>query len=574
MLISSRFLRGGLALGITLGASFVAAPEAHACGGLFCSSPSLPVSQRAERIVFSRDDAGNVTAIVEIQYEGPAQEFAWLLPVAGSPEVGVSSTAALQRLQAATNPSYFMTTVFEGQCADTFRGPSFSGGGVDAGASARDAGAALDGGSPVTVVSAGAVGPYDYVVISVDPAATPRSEVAFAWLMANGYYVQEAGAALYEPYLEGGMNLLAFRLTKGNDVGSIRPVRIGFGNGLATVPIRPTAVAATDDMGMLIWVLGPSRAIPVNYRALELNDALINWFNPSSTYGDVVTAAANQAGGQGFVTEMAGDAAPLATTIWQDFEDQPFQSVRAQSWSGREGELLATLLTYTGYGTLDGTADVLSAQLPLPDGVTTSDLLSCVSCYYPADTADIAGFDPATFLDAFEEQVIQPMRDTRDLFAGASDVTRFYTTMSASEMTMDPSFDFNADLPDVSSVHTATRTIECSPSVTTFEAPWRVALPSGATVRGTGSSWPFDATSGLPANARILRVGTSGTGDVVIDNTQTISAALTVHNREFPPPRTAGGGGGCTASPGTAPRGVAALVVALGAILALRRRRR
>lgn len=215
-----------------------------------------------------------------------------------------------------------------------------------------------------------------------------------------------------------------------------------------------------------------------------------------------------------------------------------------------------------------------SAQLPLPDGVTTSDLLSCVSCYYPAGTADIAGFDPAAFLDAFEAQVIQPMRDTRDLFADASDVTRFYTTMSASEMTMDPSFDFNADLPDVSNVHTATRTIECSPSVSQSEAPWRVALPSGATVRGTGSSWPLDVTSGLPANVRILRIGTSGTGDVVTDNTGRITDALAAHNHEIPPPRTAGGGGGCTASPGATSSSAAALFAALGALFVARRRRR
>ena len=56
----------------------------------------------------------------------------------------------------------------------------------------------------------------------------------------------------------------------------------------------------------MTWLLSDARAVPMNYNALELNEARINWFNASSNYNDVVTAAANDAGGQGFVTEFAG----------------------------------------------------------------------------------------------------------------------------------------------------------------------------------------------------------------------------------------------------------------------------
>jgi hypothetical protein len=69
------------------------------------------------------------------------------------------------------------------------------------------------------------------------------------------------------------------------------------------IPIRPTAVAANDDMGILVWVLGSGRAVPTNYKTLELNEAVLDWFNPSMVYNDVVVAAADEAGGQGFVTE-------------------------------------------------------------------------------------------------------------------------------------------------------------------------------------------------------------------------------------------------------------------------------
>ena len=46
--------------------------------------------------------------------------------------------------------------------------------------------------------------------------------------------------------------------------------------------------------------------MPENYKALELNEALIDWFNPKNNYNEVVTRAADEAMGQGFVTEYAG----------------------------------------------------------------------------------------------------------------------------------------------------------------------------------------------------------------------------------------------------------------------------
>ena len=537
--------------------------RASACGGLFCSNPSQPVNQTAERIVFSSESDGSVTAIIEIRYTGTAARFAWVLPVAGSPAVGVSTTAALDRLQRATNPTYQLTTTVEGQCRDSASGvfTANAGGAADTSAAASDAGM-----SRVTVVDSGAVGPYDYVVIHVDPAATPLATVAVDWLNANGYFVQATGSELLEPYLATGMNLLAFRLTSGADVGSIRPVTVGFGPGLASIPIRPTATAAEDDMGGLVWVLGPARAVPVEYASLELDEALINWLNPSSTYADVVTQAANESGGQGFVTEMAGDAAPLAESVWGTYEQQNWEAIRANDPATADGTLLQNAI-YALFG-LDGLREAIATLVPIPAGVTADELVNCVGCYYPWGSA-IPGFDRAAFLAALDAQVVLPMRQARALFETHAEVTRLFTTMSASEMTRDPSFDFNPDLPDVSNVHTGTRVVECSPSLYQSQAPWRATLPDGRVVRGTGSSWPFTpGTSDLPANARILRVGTSGAGAVLTDNGARIQAMLDAHNATIPrvyPFVASGGGGACTAGHA----GARSPLVVLVALLAL-----
>jgi MYXO-CTERM domain-containing protein len=561
---------GGVA---AMAATTLLAPDpAYACGGFFCDN-AQPVNQAAERIIFSYETDGSVTAVIQIQYAGEADRFAWVLPVAGRPEVRVASNAAFQRLQGATNPQYVLNTRVEGTCrAEDFRGF------LDASAPSWDGGfAPSDSGvPPVTVVDQGNVGPYDYVIISVDPSLMRHSDVAVQWLRDNGYQIEELGADRLQPYLAGGMNLLAFRLTKGNDTGSIRPVSISFGPGVASIPIRPTAVAAVADMGVMVWVLGASRAVPSNYMSLEINDALINWFNPNLNYNDVVTEAANQAGGQGFVTEMAGAAAPLADVVYFPGERDNWAWRREQGWAGREGELLVGSVWQ--YGRLDGLREALAATLPVPEGATLDEVLACVSCFFSIDAPDIAGFEPEAFLAAIYSNVIEPMERVRAMFERNAYLTRLYTTMSANEMDRDPTFELNPDLGDVPTLHTAERVIECSPSITQGEAPWRVELPSGQVVRGTGGTWPFSVTDGrMPANARISRVGTSGSGEVVQDNVAAIQSTLRDHNATVPPPPpvVSEGGGGCAVSPGAQGglAGIALAILSLGFVVARRRRR-
>lgn len=545
------------------------APErASACGGFFCDS-SQPVNQQAERIIFAQEADGSVTAVIQIQYQGPSERFAWMLPVAGSPEISVSSDAAFARLQGASNPVYRLNTRVEGSCGGnpaSDRGGSA--GGADAGAFGDDAGSMEP---PVSVVDRGFVGPYDYIVISIDPEAPDVVEVGLEWLRDNGYDVPTMGADVLRPYLESGMNLLAFRLVKGNDAGSIRPVRLSFGPGLPSIPLRPTAIATQPDMGILVWVLGPSRAVPANYRDLELNEALINWLNPGSTYDAVVTRAANEANGQGFVTEMAGPAAPLADVIWNDAEATEWASIRADDWTGREGQLLFAVARFAQ---LDGVREVLQTHVTPPDGVPEDAFYDCVSCYLDGTEADLPGLEPTALLDAMQADVIDPMAETRALFLESPTMTRFYTTMSADEMTVDPIFDFNDTLGDYSNVHVADRIIECSPSIRRFEAPWRVELEGGETVRGLGNTWPFDASGEMPANARIRRVGTSGEGEVIEDNTAAIAEALTEHNASVPGAPTGGTAGACSASPGSSSAVGFGFALAFGlGVFALRRRR-
>jgi hypothetical protein len=287
---------------LLLGAPLLESPSAHACGGLFCSS-SNPVNQVAERIIFAQNADDTVTAAIEIQYQGPARAFAWVLPVPeGDVAVGVSSKQALDALQAASNPVYQLNTTF----ASCDRNQNLLKGTATESGSDESSGA--DPRAAVSVLSSGAVGPYDWVVIEVDKSLDDRADADVEWLTENGFDIDGIGPDVLRIYLDQDMNLLAFRLSKDSDTGSIRPVLVTYPGERPVIPIQPTAVAAQDDMGILVWVLGSGRAVPTNYLSLELNEARINWLNPSPTYNDVVVAAADEAGGWGFVTEQAGPA--------------------------------------------------------------------------------------------------------------------------------------------------------------------------------------------------------------------------------------------------------------------------
>lgn len=507
------------------------AHEASACGGLFCSTAS-PVNQVAERIVFAQDGVGTTSAIIEIKYQGPSERFAWVLPVPGVPEVGLSSKQALDRLQGQTEPQYQVRQEYSDECTDQFGG---DGDGDGDGDGAQDAGAS--GPEFVHVLSSGTAGPYDFNVISIDAEADEPVQKMLDWLSTNDYDVSSLGGDLLGEYVAQGMNFLAVRLNKSARTGSIRPIRLTYHSERPLIPIRPTAVAADPDMGVLTWVLGGERAIPANYYSLELNDALINWFNWRSNYDEVVIAAADEAGGHGFVTEYAGPGTIAERSIWWPGAQQ------TRDWLGEQDQVRTVLVEAAiNFGTLDGFVDAVRETVALREGVSAEEFAGCAECYfYPEDEGwfpdggtlevddPVYTTDINVFLAALDRLVVDPMRETQELIDQHDYMTRLYTTLSPDEMTVDPEFDFNPDIAGVSNRHTVTQHIDCDGAGTL----WTIELPSGLRVSGNNLySWPIGLDEGLPFNLRVLQYSTSGAGELITDNLDPIQARLA----ELPPP--------------------------------------
>lgn len=439
----------------------LSAKSALACGGFFCSA--IPIVQAGEQVIF-RVDGEAVTAIVLIQYSGTAEEFSWVVPVDGVPELSTGSDLVFTALEQATRPQFVLEYTGEpcefdcsrpGTCANA--PDANAGGGLD------NDNVADDG---VDVLEMLTVGPYDIQVLSSDDP-----DALAIWLEENNYDLTDRGRDLVAPYVTEGKNFVALKLRQNQGVGDIQPLIMRYQSGEPCVPIRLTAVAAQPDMGVLVWLLGQSRAIPANYLHVVPNYTRLNWYSGTfaaySSYQSLVTEAMNLAGGQGFATDYAGrdlnviDQLPSAglyrneLTLLTGFSDD------------------ANFIQELAYSFVlpnDQVLEILRRRLPLSPSIE----------YYYYDPALLrTEFDEDELRQAridiiaeIEAGIIEPLEETLAVFDGDPYLTRFYTTLSADEMTLDPIFLFNAELEDQALTRYATLDQECGRT-------WTLTLGAG-----------------------------------------------------------------------------------------------
>jgi hypothetical protein len=289
--------------------------SASACGGFFCSQTE--VEQNAERIVFAIDkESGKVETHVQIFYQGEAPDFAWVVPVPGEPELFLSTDTLFDTLSMATQPTFWMDVHEKGECggwSSTVTSASSSWDG-----SYADTGLAAGGGYDVLVVSEQKVGPYETVVLK----ARDASELV-SWLQANDYDVEDDMDAVLAPYVSSGAHFVALRLSNDKDAGDIAPLGMRYEGSKPMIPIQLTAIAATPDMRLETYVFSDGRAVPDNYLHVQINEAAIDWFTYGGNYEDVITGAANEAGGQAFATDFAGSPSFMRGTIFVEGRYDP-----------------------------------------------------------------------------------------------------------------------------------------------------------------------------------------------------------------------------------------------------------
>jgi hypothetical protein len=271
---------------ILLAFALASSQSVHACGGLFCQNS--PVDQNAERIIFTQNGNGTVTAIIQIQYTGFAEDFSWILPIpepitAEALEVPETATNAFIELETATNPVFIAPP--PPACAQVM---------------VAESAAEAEGG--VEVFASGEVGPFGFDVIgSEDPNALIN------WLRENNYQVTPEMEPLINVYVQEQFVFLAMRLLPDQGVQDIQPIQVTYPSERPMIPLRLTAVAANPDMAVLTWIFANAQAVPVNYAHMEIPDQEITFFTfGGNNYRQLMGEKANEFNGQAFITEFAG----------------------------------------------------------------------------------------------------------------------------------------------------------------------------------------------------------------------------------------------------------------------------
>jgi uncharacterized protein (TIGR03382 family) len=549
--------RPSLALVALAATALVLTPEeARACGGTFCDTGpnSMPVDQTGETILFVMDPAG-YEAHIQIQYDPntDAAKFAWVVPIQVLPEFSVGSQPLFDALLGSTVPAYGFSTNFT--CNGGSGGFSTGGGGTG-GDGGTDGGGSTGGGGPDVVYQA-TVGAFDVVVLQGG-----TSMEVMDWLATNGYQQDPNAEPILGEYLAEGYMFAAFKLVNGVGIDSIHPVVLRFpSTEEACVPIRLTRIAAQDDMRVRTFFLGNARAVPSTYRHVLVNPLKLDWPSFASNYNEVITMAADSpmADGHAFVTEFAGPSSTIPTfSLWNaSWSATPFATLDVKLVVQ---ELEAQGLAYCDFGQCSWghplVPSLLHEYVPVPPGVMEGDFYDCLSCY--EGLIDPMAWDPAAFAAAFQERLVDPGQHAVDLLGTWPYLTRMFTTISPQEMTEDPFFTTNPDLPEVNLTSSiATQDLDCNnDSVWTLPNGQQVFVPSG-------TSWPAFPDE-MPWVEEVEQMPAIGAPMVLLDQRAKITAELAKWNCMFDFPNadacgssgsSSGGSSGSSATSGSSSSG-------------------
>jgi MYXO-CTERM domain-containing protein len=531
---------------VLLAAAVATLPAAHrafACGGFFCNQSqdpnNLPVAQTAENVLFAMDRTPDgkfaLEAHVQIFYAGPADKFSWVVPVDNQPVVSVGSNGVFAALLEATRPRFSVSYQNVGTCKPTLYPPQAgSPGTVYDGAVVADS---ANGG--VNIAFRGDVGPYDAAVIkSTDPQ---DSKPLIDWLNANQYFVTDEGKRLIADYVRQEKYFVAIKLLPQKGVTEIVPLVMRFAGPGPCIPLKLTAIAALKDLKINLWVLADQRVVPDNVYEMEINPARINWFDGGSNYDQLVKSAADEAGGNAFITEFAGPTL--------QFKDQVYQAGRYDLGPIRAAKTPPEALDRIGQQPFPRDAtllEILRRQIPEPAvlktmGIMERDFYNGLGGYWQQYQKDFAPFDPLALATELDMKFIQPQRQTQELLDGHKRLTRLSTFISPEEMTIDPTFTMNSSLPDVPVERKATGYRYCgNMEYDVCTAPLKLQLPDGQELWLQpekrdypcygNASYPLKPLDGMPALYRGWVRSSAGEGMAKLDNDKVIRAAVVAHN--------------------------------------------
>ena len=235
----------------------VATQDAYACGG--CIAPPTSSTQVSGHRMILSISPTQTSLWDQLAYVGDASDFAWVLPIHGQVDIGLSSDLLFGTLDQITDP-----VVIGKSCPSQ---PFCNGT-----AKAATAGVSGSSGTGVTVIAEEVVGPYETVQLqSSDPTALQT------WLDGHGFVVPADVKSVVAEYVNEGFDFLAMRLVPGQGTSAMRPVRITSPGAGLTLPLRMVAVGTGAITPIKLWVFGEGRYTTANAPTFEIDPTLVTY---------------------------------------------------------------------------------------------------------------------------------------------------------------------------------------------------------------------------------------------------------------------------------------------------------
>ncbi len=275
------------------------------------------------RIAFAVSEAQTVLWD-QFEYQGDPDDFSWVLPVRPGAYVELAGDAWLSSLDAFTSTTVVPPRLSCPQPSFAGDGDDVSDNGCGFGSASSDegGGAAFRGTSgnyvpPVTVVHQETVGPYDTVVLrSTDPQALRT------WLTDHGYVIPDEIQPIIDSYVTEGNDFLALRLSPGQGVTQMEPVRVITPGGDYLLPLRMVAAGVGSLVDIKLFVIGEQRYMMPDIAEVTVPTASLSfdYLDSSTNYLQLREAALAQNAGKSYIASYARPGA-----LWRT-NDNPLQT--------------------------------------------------------------------------------------------------------------------------------------------------------------------------------------------------------------------------------------------------------
>jgi Uncharacterized protein conserved in bacteria (DUF2330) len=235
--------------------------DAAACGGCFHPPTQTASDITDERMLLSVSPVQS-TLYDQIRYAGSPSSFAWVLPIHGTVDVGLSADVLFDSIDVLTatqiNPPEPNCPAPSGcrSVVPTFGGPS----------------AAAGDNAAVMVLKQENVGPYATVQLHATDSSALEN-----WLALNGFHIPADVKPLIDQYVKEGFDFLAMKLLPNQSVHSMRPVRVTTPGAGLSLPLRMASIGTGASVGITIWVVADGRYEPQNFPFFHIEDSELVW---------------------------------------------------------------------------------------------------------------------------------------------------------------------------------------------------------------------------------------------------------------------------------------------------------